>query len=141
MNQHEITYSEIQSFQKEDLQDLFLSINWESGNFPEKLHSALEHSDKVISAWDSKRLVGLMNAITDGSMVAYFHYLLVRPEYQRLGIGKHLVASMLDAYKHIRLKTLISYDHQIAFYQSLGFRVSDNVTSMSFRDHTLPLET
>lgn len=76
-----IEYKDIKTFAPAALQELFLSVDWESGQYPEKLAAAMEHSDAVYSAWDGDKLVGLMNAITDHAMTAYFHYLLVRPEY------------------------------------------------------------
>ncbi|MBQ6350330.1 MAG: GNAT family N-acetyltransferase [Methanobrevibacter sp.] len=35
----------------------------------------------------------------DRIMTAYVHYLLVRPNYQDHGIGKHLVDKIKDIYK------------------------------------------
>ena len=134
MLQPGVEYSEVQLFRRSDLQNLFLSIDWESGRFPEKLQSALEHSDRVISAWESGKLIGLMNAISDGAMVVYFHYLIVHPEYQRKGIGTHLMRSMLTAYANIRQKVLIAYDQQIAFYERFGFKKSTNATSMHINE-------
>ena len=37
-----IEYKEIKTFAPAVLQDLFLSVNWESGKYPEKLAAAIE---------------------------------------------------------------------------------------------------
>ncbi len=93
----EIKYKKINDFTEKELQDLFLSVNWDSGNYPDKLKKAMRNSHCVYSAWayDEDRgqeiLVGLINSLSDGVMTVYFHYLLVRPEYQGKGIGKKLV--------------------------------------------------
>ena len=38
----EIRYKDTKSFKAEDLERLFLSINWESGKYPEKLARAMK---------------------------------------------------------------------------------------------------
>ena len=52
----EITYKEIHEFEIEDLKDLFLSVEWSSGHFPEKLQIAMKNFETVISAWDGINL-------------------------------------------------------------------------------------
>ena len=52
------------------MQKLFLSVHWESGNYPEKLVHAMHNSTRVISAWDGDKLVGLVRALDDGETVA-----------------------------------------------------------------------
>lgn len=126
----EIKYIKTKEFNKEQLQDLFLSVGWSSGEYPDKLHIALKNSDKVVSAWDDDKLVGLINALSDGIMTAYFHYLLVRPGYQSSGIGKNLVLTMLEEYKDFARKVLIAYDKEVPFYQKCGFEIGDSKTPM-----------
>ena len=94
-----ITYTTSRTFTQSDLQDLFLSVSWSSGHFPEKLFAAMKNYETVISAWDGGRLAGLAAAMDDGVMTAYVHYLLVRPEYQRRGIGRRLVELVKDRYR------------------------------------------
>ena len=73
----EIKYKTIKEFNKIELEDLFLSVGWSSGKYPEQLVIAMKNSYSVVSAWDGDKLVGLINALSDGIMTAYFHYLLV----------------------------------------------------------------
>ena len=86
-----LNYSHTHTFTQSSLQDLFLSVEWSSGHYPEKLAVAMMNFKTVISAWDDDKLVGMICAMDDGIMNAYVHYLLVRPEYQGKGIGKTLV--------------------------------------------------
>jgi hypothetical protein len=83
-----IEYKQTKEFTAAQLQRLFLSVNWESGRYPEKLVRAMHNSTRVISAWDGEKLVGLVRALDDGETVAFLHYLLVDPEYQ----GYHILS-------------------------------------------------
>ncbi len=125
-----IIYREEKNFHAPDLQELFVSVNWESGKYPERLQKAMAHSDHVISAWDSNRLVGLINAISDGEITVYFPYLLVRPDYQKQGIGRTLIRMALEHYRSYVRKTLIAYDDAVAFYKSCGFEEGHGKTPM-----------
>ncbi len=82
----------------------------------------MENSHSVVTAWDGEKLVGLINALSDGVMTAYFHYMLVRPDYQGHGIGKQLMFAMLEMYRDYKTKVLISYPGVELFYESFGFR-------------------
>jgi GNAT superfamily N-acetyltransferase len=53
-------------------------------------------------------LVGLINSLSDDVMMVYFHYLLVRPEYQGIEIGKELVKLMLEEYEDFARKVVIA---------------------------------
>lgn len=68
----EIEYKQTKDFTADELQKLFLSVHWESGNYPEKLVRAMHNSTRVISAWDGDKLVGLVRALDDGETVAFF---------------------------------------------------------------------
>ena len=86
-----IEYKEIKTFGRDELERLFLSVEWSSGRYPERLVQAMQRYETVLSAWDGERLVGMLCAMDDGVMTAYIHYLLVAPEYQHCGIGRRLV--------------------------------------------------
>lgn len=118
----------VQSFTEKELQQLFLSVGWESGKHPELLVKAMLGSDSVCSAWCEGQLVGLMNALSDGVMTAYYHYLLVDPNFQKRGIGRNLIALMQHKYAFCLRQVLISYDTALPFYQRMGFVVGENKT-------------
>lgn len=120
-----ITFSNNKDIEKEQLYNLFNSVAWASAKYPEKLQLAIKCSHKVISAWHSGNLVGLLNSLSDGVMTAYFHYMLVRPEYQGQGIGKKLLELMLQEYKDYPTKVLISYEQAKEFYIKCGFNTEE----------------
>ncbi|MCD8039581.1 MAG: hypothetical protein LUE96_10920 [Lachnospiraceae bacterium] len=45
-----ITYTKQKHFTTEQVQTLFLSVGWVSGQYPTRLHKALMHSQTVITA-------------------------------------------------------------------------------------------
>ena len=60
-----IRYAEEKCFTQEQVQALFRSVGWVSGEYPSRLHKALMHSSTVITAWDGDRLVGLVRLLDD----------------------------------------------------------------------------
>lgn len=125
-----IDYSDQKEFSKEELERLFLSVDWSSGHFPDKLVVAMRNYKAVYSAWDGDKLVGLISVMDDGIMNAYVHYLLVDPEYQGLSIGKELVSRVKDYYKDYMRICVIAYDTAIEFYKRCGFEVSEGCSAM-----------
>lgn len=43
----EIEYKDIHEFSKEELEDLFLSVEWSSGHFPDKLFIAMRNFSTI----------------------------------------------------------------------------------------------
>lgn len=125
-----IQYKTTKNFSENELKELFLSVNWSSGNYPEKLVKAMENSSSVFSAWDGEKLVGLINILDDGIMTAYAHYLLITPEYQHIGIGENLVKLVAEKYKDYLRIILIAYDKEIGFYEHCGFTVGEEKVPM-----------
>lgn len=128
-----IDYSDQKEFTKEELERLFLSVDWSSGHFPDKLVVAMRNYKAVYSAWDGDKLVGLISVMDDGIMNAYVHYLLVDPEYQGLSIGKELVSRVKDYYKDYMRICVIAYDSAIEFYKRCGFEVSEGCSAMCIK--------
>jgi len=125
-----ISFSDSKVHDTSQLQDLFLSVGWDSGNYPDKLAQAIAGSHGVFTAWNGDQLVGLINVLSDGSMVAYVHYLLVRPEYQAQGIGKALIECVANAYADMPHKMLVAYNSEIGFYERCGFERPEGKSPM-----------
>lgn len=122
----EIVYKNTHHFSKKQLQELFLSVEWSSGNFPEKLVISMKNFDTVYSAWDGEELVGLISAMDDGIMNAYVHYLLVKPDYQLKGIGKGLVERVKNHYKDYLKIVVITLNQNARFYEYCGFEKQED---------------
>ena len=130
----EIEYNDIHEFKKEDLQDLFLSVEWSSGHFPEKLQIAMRNFETVISAWDGDKLVGMICAMDDGIMTAYIHYLLVMSDYQDKGIGKERVYRVKEIYNDYLRIVVVGYDEEVGFYESCGFEKAEDASPLFITD-------
>ncbi len=133
MNEN-IIYSESKNFNRNELESLFLSVNWSSGEYPDELVIAMRNSHSVISAWHEGQLIGLVNCLSDGIMTAYFHYLLVHPDFQGEGIGQELIQRMLKKYESYSRKVLIGYDKKVPFYEKMGFKKGKDVTALFITD-------
>lgn len=132
--QMDITYRQTKEFTAEELERLFLSVGWESGRYPQRLKAAMRHSSQVISAWDGGKLVGLVRGLDDGSTIAFLHYLLVDPDYQKLHIGSELMQRILKGYQHLLYVKIIPSDPAtIPFYEKFGFRQYDNYAAMAIK--------
>ena len=126
-----IQYRTDKNFEAEQLKELFSSVNWLSANYSERLVKALYNSSTVVSAWDGEKLIGLINALDDGELTAYVHYLLVNPEYQKDGIGTRLVEMIKQKYKDYLCIVLTAENPGlVGYYEKLGFDVMHDAFPM-----------
>lgn len=128
----EIRYTDKRGFTETQTEELFLSVNWASGKHPGRLYKALQNCETVFTAWDGERLVGLANAIDDGGMTAYVHYLLVHPDYQGAGIGRELTEMMKRRYEDFLYLFLVAENPPlVGYYEGLGFTKQGEASVMS----------
>ena len=106
-----ITYSTKKDFSSQELEGLFLSVEWSSGHFPDKL-------------------AGMICAMDDGIMNAYVHYLLVNPAYHGRKIGRTLVEKMKERYADFTRIAVIAYNNELSFYENCGFSKADDASPM-----------
>ena len=125
-----ITYKDTHTFTEIELEELFLSVDWSSGHYPDKLVVAMENFKTVYSAWDDEKLVGIICAMDDGIMNAYVHYLLVNPEYHGQMIGRILVDMVKKKYEDYLRIAVIAYDNELHFYENCGFEKSNDASPM-----------
>lgn len=126
-----IQYTEKKKFTQRQVEELFLSVGWVSGQYPERLYQALMHSSTVFTAWDDHELVGLLRVLDDGGMMAYVHYVLVNPEYQGQGIAGHLVNLMKEKYAdYFYIEVMPEESKNASFYEKFGFKVMNDGVPM-----------
>ncbi len=126
-----IKYTEDKIFTQEEVQRLFLSVGWISGEYPARLYKALMHSSTVITAWDDDELVGLARVLDDSEMVAYMHYVLVDPGYHGQGIAGTMIKMVKEKYKnYLYIEIMPEESKNAAFYEKYGFRVMRDAVAM-----------
>lgn len=126
-----ITYTEEKKFTQEQVQQLFLSVGWVSGQYPARLHKALMHSSTVITAWDGNQLIGLVRLLDDSELVAYMHYVLVNPQYQGRGIAGKMIQMVKEKYKnYLYIEIMPEEKKNATFYQRHGFEVMSDGVAM-----------
>jgi ribosomal protein S18 acetylase RimI-like enzyme len=118
-----------------DLHQLQALLNkstfWAIDRQIEDLKIALDRSDPVVSAWDENNLVGFARATSDGIYRATIWDVVVDPDYQRLGLGRKLVETVLAHSSMIRVERIyLTTTHQQSFYERLGFIVNSSKTMM-----------
>lgn len=89
------------------------------------LQSGLDNSLYHIGAREGNATVGMGRVIGDGTITFYIQDLIVKPEYQGLGIGSHLMQRIMVYLKSKAAKGavigLMSARGKEAFYEKFGF--------------------
>ena len=107
-----------------DLVALYSSVGWTNyTNNPTMLEEAVEASLWQLAVFDEEALVAYIRLVGDGHSVLLVQDLLVRPDYQRQGIGKKLLEEAFETFPHVYQRLLVTErsEKNLSFYQSLGF--------------------
>ena len=107
--------------EKDEVIELYRANGWSSADQPDKLMPALKNSDSLITARISGQLVGIGNAISDGSLVVYYPHMLVHPDHHGKGIGRLMMELMQKKYSSFHQQMLTADAKAIGFYKTLGF--------------------
>ena len=113
----------------QELVDLYSSVGWTRYvQDPEALFRAVQGSTYVVTARDGEQLVGLARCVSDEVSIAYVQDILVKPDWQRQGVGRELMAAVLDRFDQVRQIGLLTDDEprQHDFYEAMGFRNIDS---------------
>lgn len=107
-----------------DLVALYSSVSWTNyTNNPTMLEEAIKASLWQLAIYDKEELVAYIRLVGDGHSIIFVQDLLVRPDYQRQGIGKKLLEEALATFPNVYQRLLVTErsEKNLAFYQSLGF--------------------
>lgn len=98
------------------------------------LYQAISNSLDIISAWNGEELIGIIRTVGDGLTIIYIQDLLVLNEYQNQGVGTQLMQQVLNKYKRVRQKVLITEEASDVrhFYEKNGFLSCDNGNLVAF---------
>ena len=88
---------------------------------PEKLKIASENSPTVCSVFLDKSIIGFGRAISDGQYQSAIYDVVILPEYQNKGIGKSIMAALLEKLPKSAPVLIFSSPGKQDFYRKLGF--------------------
>lgn len=130
-----MTYKNTKNLAESEVINLYEDAGWTAyTKEPQRLIQAINNSLEVLTAWENERLIGLIRVVGDGLTIVYIQDILVLKSYQRQGIGRALMTRMLEKYKEVRQKVLLTDDSPTVreFYESLGFQSCDKGNLVAF---------
>lgn len=96
------------------------------GRAGDKIRRAFANSSHVCLAFADEWLIGCARAITDGEYHAVIFDVAVRPDFQRRGIGRRMMESLLGRLPVWRVLLVADAGVQ-PFYRRFGFEPYDDV--------------
>ena len=81
----------------------------------------LKNANLTITAWDQGKLIGISRSLTDFAYVTYLADLAVDQKYQRMGIGKELIAQTQKRLGPNCMIVLLAAPKANEYYEHIGF--------------------
>lgn len=122
-------------YEELEILELYKSVGW--SNYyenPELLKEAYKNSLFIVGAYSDDKLIGIIRVVGDGCSIIYVQDIIVAPAYQRKGIGKRLLDTILEKYENVYQKVLLTekQPQTIAFYKGAGFEAADKYDCAAF---------
>jgi len=101
---------------------VYAGNKWSHARDPKRLRIAVERADLALVAVQDDEVVGFVRTMSDGAFAVYIADILVLPEHQGQGIGRSLLASVLDHYplETFHHQVLIAERDAEGFYRRMG---------------------
>lgn len=131
----EFSIKEYNGYNEAEILNLYAKVGWTNYTTnPEMLKNAFNNSLKVYGAYENGKLLGIIRAVGDGYSIVFIQDILILPEYQHRGIGTALMKRMLEEYKHVYQKSLLTDNTEktIQFYKSCGFEIDTDRNTRAF---------
>jgi len=127
MNKLTIKHNELTA---EEFISLWESV-WDGAPTLEQTRLAMEHSMFRVSVYDGERVVAMARMIGDMGLCYYIKDVVVRPEYQKQGIGRLLINELLNFIRKNGVSgtdifvELCAMPDKIPFYEKFGFAANE----------------
>ncbi len=115
----------------EEYNELRLSVDWKSLT-QGQAERGLAHTAFVVAARDGEKIVGMGRMLFDFGYTAYLGDVIVRPEYQGMGIGTQIVTRLKDRVMEVAepgdkiMFILGAAKGKEAYYERFGFKQRPN---------------
>ena len=112
-------------YNEAEILGVYASVGWTAyTDDPAALRNGFANSLLTLAAYEEAALAGLIRVVGDGHTSVFVQDILVRPQFQRRGIGSVLLQAVLNRYAGVRQIELLTDDtpETAAFYRSMGFR-------------------
>ena len=110
----------------EDVLGLYRAADWWPERTAEQVRAVLRASPAV-GAWHGEDLIGFARAVTDGVLRAYVEDVVVSPEWRGAGVGRALLAGLMEQLEPIPVVTLFCSSELVRYYEASSFRSSRQV--------------
>ncbi|SDL26341.1 Acetyltransferase (GNAT) domain-containing protein [Arthrobacter sp. ov407] len=123
-------------FSDAEVLSLYESVSWSAyTRDPELLIRAIRSSSFVVTARNDGELIGIARVVSDDATICFLQDILVKPAFQKEGVGRALLTHVLERYQHVRQTVLITDDEpgQRAFYEAMGFTEGSNFSPEPIR--------
>lgn len=124
-----VKYNELTA---EEFISLWESV-WDGAPSLEQTRLAMEHTLFRVSVYDGDRAVAMARMIGDMGLDYYIKDVVVRPEYQKMGLGRLLIDELLNFVRKNGVSgtgifvELCAERDKIGFYEKMGFDYNDEV--------------
>ena len=122
-------------YNEAEILGLYASVGWTAyTDDPAALRNGFANSLLTLAAYEEAALAGLIRVVGDGHTIVFVQDILVRPQFQRRGIGSALLQAVLNRYAGVRQIELFTDDtpETAAFYRSMGFRELTELGCLGF---------
>jgi len=106
--------------------ELYKSVGWATKqnklNKEKLISKTYKNSQIVISVWNGKELIGILRALTDKVTNGVIFGLIVRPKYQKHGIGENLIKRCIKKYPKIRWYAGSENSESNKFWREIEFK-------------------
>lgn len=130
-----IQIQELTGYDEAQIVALYESVGWSAYiRDTASLKQGILNSLCVLGAYDGDQLVGLIRAVGDSVTIVFIQDILVQPAYQRRGIGRALIARLLERYSDVRQIHLLTDDvpETVDFYKAVGFTPVELIHAKAF---------
>lgn len=135
-----IIVKDYKDYDEQEIMGMYESVGWINyTRRPEMIKKGYQNSLCIMGAYIEDKLIGIIRVVGDGHSIIYIQDIIVLPEYQRKGIGSLLLNKIMEQYKDVYQKILLTENEPktVEFYKSLGFIADYDMNCVAFGHYTV----